>query len=936
MRFSSFARRRPEGRHYSGPAMSVSRPITLRVATGVLGLALVAGLGAGGVVSAPLSAQASTPEATAAATDPANTGVASAKAVDAPAESVDDASPTAGAMPAEDTAPAESAAPTESATSTESAAGVEDAEPAEGALPADATPTESEPAPTKDVKNPETAKAPLKIQALAAPKVRMTCDADVVYTIGDDKKIRRVNTGTGGQTDIGTINSPNTLNGLALTKDANYAFAVPAQPDSGNDMTVYRYSADGDTRSFKGVQNISSGGTFVMGGINPVTGIYYYGRVNATTLELYAFNPATESSIGKVGTIPVSKDSGSWVQNWLGGRNWVKTDRANGDLVFSSDGTMYFVASSNTTADDSNVLMRVNEPIPSRAGIAALTATEITPLNINNQQRQFNGIAFAGGYLYLDTSAGHLYKVDPSTGNLVGGGAITSGLSSPVDMASCQYNNSLKVQKNIVNRVAGSDQFTMTATVDNKPIGAPGTTTGTTTGMQTGPGTFASSVPISGTTIKIQETGASGTNLAQYTSTWVCTDGALWNVVGEGASGTFAFPDQSGDGVNVTCVFTNTPKTAKVTVAKTWIKAVAGDTAGFNANGETGTSTAPTNGNVITATFAQGTTVNVAEVLATNNKGVYTTTLRCTNAAGTSVATGVLTGSFVLGASDVNCAFINTNTAATVVVEKKWIVDGKRYDNGQQPAGIFAALTLTGPDGGGAPTPEWATLRSGYFAGNTVTIGETTSIDASMACKVIESQVTLANGSTTSGKVPFAAVLAPGANSYTVTNTVDCTTVLTLLKFIDDSNGGGLVPGDFTLTAKPTDGEPWDVAGANTVAETNTKSVTAGLNYALSESSADKAAYLQLSLQRYTGTLNSDGSLADPDAWADAGSASVSVATGHHEVYRFVNASAPAFALPLTGGTGQSAYMFVGGGLILLAALTGAWLIARRIKSKRT
>lgn len=125
MRFSSFARRRPEGRHYSGPAMSVSRPITLRVATGVLGLALVAGLGAGGVVSAPIPAQASTPEATVAAADPANTGVASAKAVNAPAASVDDATPTAGATPAEGDAPTESATPTETPAPAEEAATVE-------------------------------------------------------------------------------------------------------------------------------------------------------------------------------------------------------------------------------------------------------------------------------------------------------------------------------------------------------------------------------------------------------------------------------------------------------------------------------------------------------------------------------------------------------------------------------------------------------------------------------------------------------------------------------------------------------------------------------------------------------------------------------------------------------------------------------------------
>ncbi|MDD0859193.1 LPXTG cell wall anchor domain-containing protein [Arthrobacter alpinus] len=119
------------------------------------------------------------------------------------------------------------------------------------------------------------------------------------------------------------------------------------------------------------------------------------------------------------------------------------------------------------------------------------------------------------------------------------------------------------------------------------------------------------------------------------------------------------------------------------------------------------------------------------------------------------------------------------------------------------------------------------------------------------------------------------------------------------------------------------------------MADANTKSVTAGLNYALSEASAGKPAYLQLSLQRYTGKLNADKSLANPDAWVDAESATVSVQTGKHEVYRFVNASVPTFALPLTGGTGNWTYMVVGGGILLVAILFTAWVLVRKFKTNR-
>lgn len=918
MRLSTSARQRHKSRSHAGVA---GKPIRLRLAASMLGLAMVGSLGVGSMVSA----QAGEPVAEASSVAAAE-GTPSTPALETTTEgpaaavgATESGAPAAGV----NTVPAEDPATTEEVAATEDAAAPTDDEiassPAAEEVPAGDSIQQAPAAPAA----PALKEAPA-VKALAATPP-LTCASGVVYTIDSGGKIRQVNTGSGAQTEIGTISSSYELNGFALTKNGNFGYAVPTTRDSGNDMTVYRYeSSSGKTKAYDGVQNISSGGTFVMGGINPATGIYYYGRVLNAKLELYAFDTEALSSIGFVGSIPVSNDSG-----WFGG-----TARSNGDLVFSSDGNMYFVASSNTTQSDSNVLMAVDQKLPTTAGNISLTASKIVNLNINGLARQFNGIAFEGGYLYLDTSAGHLYKVNPSDGAIVGSGAIASNLSSPVDMASCQYNNTLQVQKNIVARAAGTDQFTLKASVASQVIGAEGTTKGTSTGVQTGEGTFASSVPISGTTIRIEEVGASGTNLSQYASTWICTNQTGNTVAsGLGISGTFVFPAQSGDGVNVTCVFTNQPLSAKVTVIKTWVNAVDGDTASFTANTQSGSSTAPTNGNVITANFAQGTKVNVAEVLASTNKGVYTTTLKCTNAAGTSVGTveqGGMKGSFTLGASNVTCTYTNTNASATLVVAKKWIVDGVAYNNGQQPAGISAALALAG-----ATAPEWGTVYTGYSAGNTATIAETTTIDPTMACKVTDSQVTLANGTVTSGKVPYAAVLRAGANTYTVTNTVECTTALTLLKFIDGSNGGTLVPGDFTLTAKPSTGPALEVTGANTVAESNTKSVTAGLNYTLSESSDSKPAYLQLSLQRYTGTFNPDGSLANSQAWADVATPMVSVKTGHHEVYRFVNASAPTMTLPLTGGTGSIAYLLVGGGLLLLALLATAWILVRRGRANR-
>lgn len=898
MRFSTSARHRHGSRARSGP---VGRTALLRVAAGMLGLALVGSVGAGAVASSP---------------DTVDLPAAAAEATPTPAETTPaaaDPAPAAEQLPAADATTPE--APVEEAAS-------EPVAPTKAAIEAPAAP-----------------KAPAALALREAPAVQalaavppLTCSSGVVYTIDSVGDIREVGTGDGAEREIGAIDGSGALNGFALAKDATSAYAVGVQPVKGNgdsqgigDMTVYRYdSALGTTTSHRGVQNIPitpGSQNFVMGGINPANGYYYYGRVVNSKLELYAFNTADNSNIGFVGSVAIPAD-----------RNGAA--RGNGDLVFSSDGTMYFVASSGGSAGNANALMQVTSKLPITPSTKALSATLVTNLNVSNEA--FNGIAFEGGYLYLDTSSGNFYKVNPS------GGAIEKDfgkkLNGPVDMASCQYNNTLQVQKYIVARVGIGDQFTVNATANDKQIGTPGTTAGSTPGLQEGPGVFATSVPISGTNIKITEVGAPGTNLSQYTSSWVCKNGVGTTIAnGTGTSGTFVFPAQSNTGVNVTCVFTNQPLSAKVTVTKTWFNAVDGDTASFAAGPETGlssgSSTAPTNGNVIVASFPQGTKVNVTEVLAAGNKGVYTTTLKCTNAAGASVGTveaGALKGSFTLGASNVTCAYTNTNTPATVVVEKKWIVDGKPYDNEEQPKGISAELTLTG-----ATAPKWGTVYPGYFAGNTVTIAETTTIDPAMACKVTDSQVTLANGTATSGNVPYAAVLAAGANSYTVTNTVECTTALTLLKFIDNSNGGTLVPGDFTLTATPEVGNALNFDGANTVSPLNTEQVAAGVNHTLSESSDDQLAYLQLNLQRYTGPFNADGSLADPAAWADAAATNVSVQTGKHEVYRFVNASVPTMTLPLTGGTGSIAYLMVGGGLLLLALLVTAWILVRRGKANR-
>ena len=138
------------------------------------------------------------------------------------------------------------------------------------------------------------------------------------------------------------------------------------------------------------------------------------------------------------------------------------------------------------------------------------------------------------------------------------------------DLASCAYNGSLTVQKNIVGRVAPTDQFTMTITGGGVSSGNTGTTTGSSTGVQTSPGSVAGPiVGIPGTSYTVTETPASGsgTSLSNYATTWSCTNLPSASS-GVGTTFTLSFPQPIGNtGASVVCTFTNTP--ASIAVTKT-------------------------------------------------------------------------------------------------------------------------------------------------------------------------------------------------------------------------------------------------------------------------------------------------------------------------------------------------------------------------------
>ena len=158
---------------------------------------------------------------------------------------------------------------------------------------------------------------------------------------------------------------------------------------------------------------------------------------------------------------------------------------------------------------------------------------------------------------------------------------------------------------------------------------------------------------------------------------------------------------------------------------------------------------------------------------------------------------------------------------ASVVIDKTWVINGKTFDEGDQDPDFRSALTLGPTHPAGTPA-NWGEVYEGYEAGDTVGIGESATIPA--GCR-----------NTASGDVGTR-TLAAGLNAFHVTNTVTCTSRLTMVREISNPYPGlRTAPLDpWTLEASPGPGLPPAVAGASGV----TGTVTANTRYVLSESGA--------------------------------------------------------------------------------------------------
>jgi ribosomal protein L13 len=244
---------------------------------------------------------------------------------------------------------------------------------------------------------------------------------------------------------------------------------------------------------------------------------------------------------------------------------------------------------------------------------------------------------------------------------------------------------------------------------------------GATGGDSTAPSTTtaATATAVGGSTVNLAE-GLGGGNKGSYTPTLACTsNGAPVTVTNN--SITMPAPAAA-----VTCTFTNTGTTAGVTLTKSWVNAVNGDSttltiSGAQVSGATGgNSSAPSTTSDAAATAVGGSTVNLAEGLGGGNKGSYTTTLACTsNGAPVTVTNNSIT--MPTPATAVTCTFTNTGAVIGVTLTKSWV----NAVDGDTTTLTISGAQVTSASGGNSTAPSTTTNATAIaISGSNVDLAE--------------------------------------------------------------------------------------------------------------------------------------------------------------------------------------------------------------------
>ena len=337
---------------------------------------------------------------------------------------------------------------------------------------------------------------------------------------------------TGSTTPILTVpNDATGLNQLGISGDGDKLMLT-------NAANIFEYTASTETwettpRSGPTVAN-------QMGGVDPLTGLFYFGgRIGTTgsTFSFKSYDPTTNALSSGVVTVDA-----------------VDAPGGNGDLAFDSRGNLYFVSSNTTMAQ----VYRVNG---SQFGSGStIAATKVGPTIATGVA--LNSMAFADdGYLYVGGSGENGFlRVNPITGAVLERRTLSVAIT---DLGTNAVPFTGAISIDVPNgRVNPDDQFTVTIGGGGIMTGNTATTSGSETSKTVGP-----ILILPGDTYTIEQTPAGTTRPGDYDTSWVCIDPATGNTVasGPGSTGQFTIPAGVKD---VACSFTSTPKPVVATVAE--------------------------------------------------------------------------------------------------------------------------------------------------------------------------------------------------------------------------------------------------------------------------------------------------------------------------------------------------------------------------------
>ncbi len=238
-----------------------------------------------------------------------------------------------------------------------------------------------------------------------------------------------------------------------------------------------------------------------------------------------------------------------------------------------------------------------------------------------------------------------------------------------------------------------------------------------------------------GANVLFSEAAGTNTNFINYDSSYNCNTSPT--TTGTATSGSLTMPN-----ADIACTFSNTRKSAALTLRKVWTNAINGDSVTVNASGfvnnaSSGTSVSTGDNTTIgsAVTVYSGESGTISETFNTGNTINYNSNIACTGTSGLSINT------LTIGPTDSNitCTYTNSRKSTSLSLAKTWV---NAYTMGDTASVNSSGFINNATSGNSVTTGNNTTTGAAVtvYAAETGTLTESFSIgnaanyNASVAC----------------------------------------------------------------------------------------------------------------------------------------------------------------------------------------------------------